>query len=630
MNGLRLSASKWKSNCVNKGGEKNVNTYEPFDTDFDTGPIYTDMTAHSVYIPMRDGVRLAADVYLPKDLSAGERIPALLYQTRYWRSMELRPPFSWLMPGPGDHIPLTRKAKAFYVLRGYALVNVDVRGTGASFGVSRYPWEEVTVKDAAEVLDWITAQSWSDGGVAGMGVSFLGTTAELLLATCHPALKAVIPQFNHPDPFTDIAMPGGLANERFVRAWSELNYALDHNIVPKQYGQMMKLLAQGVQPVGGEAGRKDLLAAVQMRAENGSPDDLKTGITFRDEAHPEKGYTLDDQAVIRFREALTQSQVPVFGWASWLDAGTANAALRRFLTFSNPQRVVIGAWNHGGIKKSSPYQVSDDADSHSAAFQRREILRFLNAYLKSPENKAPLENKIYYYTLGAEKWQASSTWPPPGTRRERWYFGPGFKLLPQQSQEEGTDLYSVDFNASTGIYNRWWELGVVQGKTVDYGNRAGQRPYVLGYESLPLERDIEISGFPIICLYVASTETDSAFHVYLEDVFPDGRIVHITEGQLRAIHRKVTPPSDSPYRLHVPYHTFKKVDAEPMVPGEMTKITFGLLPISVLVRQGHRIRVAVAGHDQGTFPRVPTQETPVWTVARTHLYPSSIELPIRG
>jgi uncharacterized protein len=604
--------------------------YQPFDINPLSGPLYEDMLAHSVYIPMSDGVRLAADVYLPKGLPASQRLPTILYQTRYWRSMELRPPFSWLLPGEGDRIPMTRKSKAFYVRRGYALVSVDVRGTGASFGTSRYPWEEVTVRDAAEILDWITAQSWSDGGVAGMGVSFLGTTAELLLATCHPALRAVVPQFNHPDPFTDIAMPGGLANERFVQAWAELNHDLDGNKVPSQYGQIMKLLGQGVQPVGGEAGRKDLLAAVQMHANNSSPQDLKAGITFRDEAHPEKGYTLDDQAVMRFHDVLTETQVPVFGWASWLDAGTANAALRRFLTFSNPQQVVIGAWNHGGIKKSSPYPDSGDAYTHSTAFQQREILRFLDNQLKSPEDKPPLENKIYYYTLGAEKWQVSDTWPPPGTRKQRWYFGPGLKLLPQQPQDEGTDRYAVDFRASTGTYNRWWELGVVQGKVVDYGNRAEQRPYVLGYESLPLDRDVEISGYPVICLYIASTEPDCAFHVYLEDVFPDGRIISLTEGQLRAIHHKVSTPADSPYRLHVPYHTFKKEDALLMVPGEMTKITFGLLPVSALVRRGHRIRVAVAGHDEGTFPRVPTVGSPIWTVSRTHLYPSSIELPLKG
>jgi uncharacterized protein len=606
-----------------------MNRDYPFETEPVSVPLYADMETRSTYLTMRDGTRLAADIYLPKGLGAGDRLPTLLYQTRYWRSMDLRPPFRWLFPGEGDRILRTRKAKAFYVLRGYAIVVVDVRGTGASFGVSNYPWEEITVQDAAEILDWITAQPWSDGSAAGMGVSFMGTTAELLLATAHPALKAVVPQFNHPDPFTDIAMPGGLANERFVRAWSELNHALDNNRIPEQYGPAMKLLAQGVSPVGGDAGRADLLAAVEMHQQNISPKDLDARIMFRDEAHPEKGYTLDDQAVMRFRDALSRSQVPIFGWASWLDAGTAGAALRRYLTFSNPQRVVIGAWNHGGFQKSSPYPSTEKDKTHSTAFQQREILRFLDTFLKK-NLETPPENKIYYYTLGAEKWQASTTWPPPGTQPARWYMAPGYRLSSQPPEEEGSDNFEVNFQATTGTFNRWWELGVVQGKPVSYVDRASQRPYVLGYETLPLDQDLEICGTPVICLYIASSEPDTAFHIYLEDVLPDGRIIHLTEGHLRAIHHRISPPAASPYRLQAPYHSFRREDAQPLTPGEITKITFGLLPVSALVRRGHRIRVALAGHDEGTFPRVPEQGTPVWTIGRTRLHPSSIELPTRS
>jgi len=95
--------------------------------------------------------------------------------------------------------------KAFLVRNGYAMVYVDVRGTGASFGTLRYPWDPLCIQDASEILDWIIAQPWSNGRVAGLGISYLGTTAELLLATRHPALKAVIPMYNHPDPYVDIA-----------------------------------------------------------------------------------------------------------------------------------------------------------------------------------------------------------------------------------------------------------------------------------------------------------------------------------------------------------------------------------------------------------------------------------------
>jgi predicted acyl esterase len=101
----------------------------------------------------------------------------------------------------------------------------------------------------------------------------------------------------------------------------------------------------------------------------------------------------------------------------------------------------------------------------------------------------------------------------------------------------------------------------------------------------------------------------------------------VTEGQLRAIHRQVSaePP---PYKLQVPYHSFKQADAMPLVPGEIAEITFGLLPTSVLLRKGHQIRISIAGHDEGTFPRIPAEGTPVISVARNKLYASYVDLPV--
>ena len=128
-------------------------------------------------------------------------------------------------------------------------------------------------------------------------------------------------------------------------------------------------------------------------------------------------------------------------------------------------------------------------------------------------------------------------------------------------------------------------------------------------------------------LYVTSTHTDGAFFVYLEDIDEGGKVIYVTEGQLRAIHRKVStdPP---PYKILVPYHSFKKKDAMPLVPGEMAELTFGLHPTSVLVKRGHRIRIAIAGSDKDTFARIPAEGTPVITVARNNQYASHIDLPV--
>ncbi|MBD0325236.1 MAG: CocE/NonD family hydrolase, partial [Pyrinomonadaceae bacterium] len=131
----------------------------------------------------------------------------------------------------------------------------------------------------------------------------------------------------------------------------------------------------------------------------------------------------------------------------------------------------------------------------------------------------------------------------------------------------------------------------------------------------------------VVTLYVTSTHKDGAFFVYLEDVDEAGKVTYLTEGQLRAIHRKVSndaPPYTMPA---VPYHTFRKKDAMPLVPTEIAELKFALLPTSVLIRKGHRIRVAIAGQDKSVFARVPADGTPTISLARNKQYASFIELP---
>jgi uncharacterized protein len=590
----------------------------------DPGPRFRGMDVSSIYIPAPDGTRLAADVYLPHGLQRGERIPVLLEQTRYWRSLQLRAPFRWLWRGSGDQTPPGRRMREFYTARGYAVVCVDVRGTGASFGAWCSPWESITVEDSVGILDWICAQPWSNGRVVGIGISYLGTTAELLMATGHPALRGVIAEFNHPDSFSDIGFPGGLMNERFICAWGELNEALDQNRLPPSFSPLLKLVGQGVKAVDGVDGAKLLAQALLSHHENVQVAAIEDNITYRDQPVSADGLSTDEQVVMRFRDAVLSSRVPVFGIASWMDAGTANAALRRFNTYPGLQRAMIGAWNHGGVNQSSPYLPEKAPLSPSPLEQRLEILRFLDACLKPDEPGVGLENKVFYYTLGSETWQQSSTWPPTGVTLEPWYFSQGRRLSPVSSVEEGSDVYNVDFRHTTGVYNRWWELGVVQGKRVDTSGRETQREVVLAYESELLERDLEIAGWPVVTLKVISNVPDCAFFVYLEDVFPDGRIVGLTEGQLRAVHRKISAES-SPYRLSVPYHTFCQEDAMPLAPGEPAEISFGLLPVAACIQKGHRLRVSLAGHDAGTFPRIPEHATPVWEIG----WGSQIVLPVK-
>jgi putative CocE/NonD family hydrolase len=245
--------------------------------------------------------------------------------------------------------------------------------------------------------------------------------------------------------------------------------------------------------------------------------------------------------------------------------------------------------------------------------------------LKSAEDGEISEKVLYYYTLGEEKWKSTTVWPPAGVALTRWYLAEDNTLTRDASSAEpGADSYTVDFEASTGRNNRWHTPDGIT--PVIYKNRAGQDRRLLTYTSPPLERDTEITGHAAVTLYVTSTENDGAFYVYLEDVDEGGRITYMTEGQLRALHRKLSKDSP-PYEVFAPYHSFKRKDAMPLVPGEVTELTFGLLPTSVLIRRGHCLRIAIAGHDNDTFARIPAQGTPIITVQRNRIHASFIDLP---
>lgn len=147
------------------------------------------------------------------------------------------------------------------------------------------------------------------------------------------------------------------------------------------------------------------------------------------------------------------------------------------------------------------------------------------------------------------------------------------------------------------------------------------------YATAPFEADTEITGYPIVNLLVTSTATDGAFFVYLEDINESGNVTYITEGVLRALHRKISNETP-PYKMLTPYHSFKKKDTIPLTPGQLAELKLGLQPTSVLIRKGHRLRIAIAGHDKETFARIPAEGVPTISVARNKRNSSWIELPV--
>ena len=219
-------------------------------------------TSH--YIVMRDSVLIAADIFLPKHLERGKKLPTILYLTRYVRSIQAKAPFNLLMdPIFGD---IRQDEIAFFTSYGYACVIVDVRGTGASTGQRKMEFSNEEVADGNDIVNWIVAQPWSDGQIGSTGVSYVGTTSELLLANKNPHVKASIPRSNIFDLYDDIVFPNGVCAGPFINVWGAETKDLDDNNF-KPFTKQYKMLV-GIHTVQGDKGRKIWKQAIAMHKTN--------------------------------------------------------------------------------------------------------------------------------------------------------------------------------------------------------------------------------------------------------------------------------------------------------------------------------------------------------------------------
>ena len=372
-----------------------------------------------------------------------------------------------------------------------------------------------------------------------------------------------------------------------VKAWNEGNRQLDTN--------------PGVKLVDEDVDRKLYNEAMKRRAENIDVYAAALQTTFRDDRA--FGYTLDELSLHSYSAAIEKSTVAINNWGGWFDASTPDAIIRTFLTLKNHQRAVIGPWNHGASQNASPYQTPESL----RVMQSYEWLRFFDHYLKGIDTGLVAEKRLFYFTIGEERWKVTNTWPVAGMQKVRWFFNENNSLSTKAPDTKSTeDRYTINFEATTGEKNRWHTQ---VGGDVVYPDRAEEDKKLLTYNSEPLEADVEITGHPTVSLFITSTHTDGAFYVYLEEIDENGKVTYLTEGQLRALHRRISN-EPNPTKLPVPYHTFAKKDAMPLVPEEIAELRFALQPISVLVKKGHRLRVAIAGHDKGTFIRLPAEGAP--------------------
>jgi len=586
----------------------------------------------STYVRMRDGVEIAVTVKLPADFKTGDKCPVLMRTTRYWRE----PQVGWILRMLiGLHLVNTPdeigdQQGSYFNQRHFVVLAVDARGSGASGGNRPVEWSPEEVADMGEVAAWAAQQSWSNGRVGTFGISYDGNAAELAAATNQPAIRAVMPLYDNFDVLWAI-QTGGVAQGSLLQEWSDVVGALDRDDVcgaDEATGWNCwrdRLMTPSVRPVDADSGGKQLAELVRQHR-NFNVAKAAAKIEFADNRLQE--YSLSQISPSGLRTKIEASKVPMMVWAGWLDGGGGRDALTRYTNFSNPQVVVIGPLSHGGGFNVDPFASKHTPAEPTVEDQLRVEADFFDQTLRN-DPPAPIQSSIRYYTMGEGQWHTTTTWPPEGFSAKRVYLGANHALTPQApSSENATDSYTVDFTASTGKQSMW-ATGYGGGDVV-YPDRAAEDKKLLLYDSPPLENDLEITGSPVLTLEIASTTVDGAVHAYLEDISPEGRVTYVDEGILRFMDRKEVDPATLPYVPLGPAHSFLRSDAEPMEPGQPTTTRLALFPTSVLLRKGHRIRLALAGADAGIFQRYPADVTPTWTLYREAKRSSFLELPARN
>jgi hypothetical protein len=570
---------------------------------------------------MRDGVKIAVDLYLPAGLEPGQTVPTILHQTRYWRAIEYR----WLVSAFKEDGPrglIGTYAKRF-LQHGYAWVDVDVRGSGASFGTRPVAYSPEEIKDGPEVVDWIIAQPWSNGKVGAMGISYSGATAEMLLVNQHPAVKAVAPMFSGFDLYSEIAFPGGIHLNWFTETWSQINYRLDHNQLPFG-GWVGNLFVRGVRPVDGDAGQQLLTLALQEHETNWSPYREASGIVFRDDPPPSRqAATIDALSTQTYADEIAKSGAAIYSYSGWFDGGYQLAAIKRYLRHQQPShRLILGPWDHGGKRRISPYALGPAQFDHAA-----ELLKFFDIHLKGVATGSQENPPIRYYTMGEEQWKTSSEWPPESSSLSMYFQKEGRLAMDIPPAGNNPDRYQVDPTTGTGKHSRWNTLVGISLKN-PYPDRKERDQDLLVYTSDPLSEALEVTGHPVATVYLSASSQDTNLFIYLEDVTPEGDVHYVTEGELRAIHRQWQPDNTLFNGTNpLPARTYRRADAAPLIPGKVVPLLVELLPTSYQFKQGHRIRIALAGADKDHFQPLDGP-APTWEVWHTPDRPSHVELPI--
>ena len=657
-----------------------------FDVDYNLTAQFLSFRKESRFIRLDDGTDLAVDIFVPEDAADDIAIltasfPTILEYTPYNRSFA-QPGMPWwqrivlrwrlgLKEAVYDRslFPSVRTM----ISLGYAYVVVDMRGTGASFG-SQAPLMPRLGSDGAQVVDWITSQPWSDGSVGMRGQSYVAWSQYATASQAPDGLQCIAPGVIMFDTFTEGTRPGGITAIRWLSEYSDYLQAFNLSKNDQENGFFP------VAPVMDEDGDERWLDEIPLTSTSDTtlftdeneftyPDgrsrnqhylaqavnEHKDNILGRRLLEPDMRFwdatqtfgedtlSFSDTSPGTMLDEVAESGVSVLNLGGWFD-GFVKGTTKLFSSMDPGPgtRMMIGPRFHVPEGVTSPYQDLLGYDGDLASAVVLEEIRFFDWCLKGIDSGISGEDPVLLYVMN-RGWRREKSWPLDRQRIHSLHFGASGSLTPGEA-EPGTDRYNVDFSHSADYgsneMNRWILMWSPDSLMV----RTELDEKTLVYETEPLPAEIEVTGHPVANLWISANQPDADVFVYLSDVAPDGTVHYVTEGQLRAgFHRMVDPTLQTrglrPVRPELPWHGFRAqdYDTNPFADDQVLNLRFDLQPTSWVFGDGHRIRIAIAGADEGNFelhPDLCTNGDPeqclatTLTIHRGSARQSRIELPV--
>jgi len=549
------------------------------------GPLYHEYSSTSLYVPVRDGTKLAVSIYRPaeKGAAVGTPYPVIFvftpYRARYrdeqGKVIETGLSSQLGLKGLTDH--------------GYVVAVADIRGKGASFGHRRGFQDRTEALDGRDLIQWLAHQPWSTGKVGMLGCSYLGGATLQVASTVPPALKAIFTGASDLDKY-DFVRRGGITAQFNTRPDEPPSVDL------------------ATLPVDADKDGSLLRAAVAEHAANTPMAPLWYGMPYRDSVSPLTGNRFwEEVGPYTYLDRIRRSGIATYFWGNWQDEPT--------------QQIIELAANLNGkllLGPGSHCVPPPDFDLSG------EVRRYFDHYLKGVNNGIERQPRVTTWVVNAPKdreWHHTNRLPGVGITRTPLYLDPA-RSGTAPSVNDGTltltptaigrDIFTVDYDVGSADYFAFW---------VDPMDKHG-----LTYTTAPFPADRIIDGFPVLNVDVAIDHPDGNIFAYLEDVAPDGKAEVVSFGRLAASHRKL---SQAPYdTLGLPWHSGRRADVSPVVPGQAVSLSFELTPSIRFIPAGHRLRLAIAGadHRQRNLAEIKVDPAPRITVVRGTA--SHIDIPL--